>query len=146
MLPRDSYNRDIILNLLPKTDFLAFQRDLFSPDRGSLYKFALEEEDRAKIEGISRSAVVSLLAAVTTMGLGLYFYDRIPLIRRAQRKWSRFFMKTFIVLFPFYIHSSYQDFKQVIMLEGMYQKYEPRYRAYKRSGDFRDLNPNIKLV
>lgn len=146
MLPRDVQGVDYLQQYYPKTDFGAFQRDLFFPEKKMLHFVALDDKDSAVVSDVSsKGAYVTLFTAVTSF-ITVLAYNKVPLINRVQSRWPRFLLKTAIIVLPTWTVSNYNVFKQQMFVEQLYDRYQEKFRNYKYTGDIRCLNPNVRLV
>ena len=145
MLPRDIDTEPYLRRYYPKTDIMAFQREMYSPERNMLHLIAFDKPDVEEIvDSSSKMMYFSLGTAVSSFLLGVVFYNKLPLFNRIQSKWGRFFAKSFLFLTPVYIVSAYNIYQQNVSLEKSYQKYFHQFVKYKCTGNVLDLSPNIK--
>lgn len=143
MFARDHYSQDYVKRYFPKYELDRFEKDMFHPSKRLLHSLLLtpEEQKTFQTQGIT-ATFLTIGSLVSSIGV-LFLYNRIPLIRRVQKRWKRIVLKGLIVIVPYLIGSMYSNFVNVKFLLEIYEKNKRNYKVYKEEGDIKVLNPKI---
>jgi len=143
MFARDIHAQDIVTRYYPKYQLDNFEKDMFFPAKRLLHSIVLspDEQQSLKTQAISASymTIGSLVVSIAT----LFGYNRIPLIRRVQRRGRRIALKCLIVIIPYLSINMYLSYVNAKFLIDFYEKFKMSYKKYKEDGDVKLLNPNV---
>ena len=143
MQNRDFYEHDYIYQHFPRVDNLAFQNDMFQ--KNVLHSVLYKQEDKdTTLDTINKNMYGIIGSLSVSLGL-IIFHNKIPLLRRVQSKWKKFFTKFFILMLPVQAASFYGSIKIEQENFQFYTKYFPEYVKFKQTGDVRALSQTVKL-
>lgn len=143
MLNRDIYSEDFTMRFYPKFQLDHFEKDLFLPSKRLLHSLILSQEEQKTLQNNTwKSNVLSIGTLVSSIA-ALFLYNRIPLIKKVQRRGRRILLKCMIVIVPYTFASLYVNYINMKFLVETFEKNKETYKKYKQEGDVRLLNPNI---
>ena len=143
MFARDIHSPDSIQRYYPKYQLEHFERDMFFPSKRLLHSVLLSAEDQKKLQSHALKATYLTIGTLSSSILALFLYNRIPLIRRVQRRGRRILLKCLMVAVPYVAVNMYVSFINSRFLVETYEKFKTEYRKYKEDGDIKLLNPSI---
>lgn len=145
MLTRDLYTEDFTRRFYPRTSIDTYEKDMFFPSKRLLHSIVLNEEEQKTLQSNTFKANSLTFGTLVGSILALFLYNRIPLIKRVQRRGRRILLKCMIVILPFSIASIYVNYINVKFLVTNFEKNQNAYRMYKLNGDIKALSPNVPI-
>ena len=143
MFARDLYQQDFVNRYFPKYSVDSFEKDMFHPSKRLLHSVLLTSEEQTLLKRQTiRASFMTIGSLVGSIGV-IFLYNRIPLIRRVQKRWKRVTLKGLIVIVPYVLGAMYSNFENVKFLLQCYEKFKGDYQVYKQEGDVKVLNPKI---
>lgn len=143
MLNRDIFLEDFAMRFYPKYQLDHFEKDLFLPSKRLLHSLVLSPEEQKTLQNntfkSNTLSIGSLLFSIAT----LFLYNRIPVIKKVQRRGRRILLKCMMLIVPYTFASFYVNYINMKFLVEMFEKNKETYKKYKQNGDIRLLNPNI---
>jgi len=82
---------------------------------------------------------------VTSVIVAVKFYHKIPLFRRIENRYAKFFAKTFLIFIPMSTYGAYTAYQGEQVYDEIYKKTFENYRRFKFNGNIKDLNEDINL-
>lgn len=143
MFARDIHSPDSIQRYYPKYQLDHFERDMFFPSKRLLHSVLLSPEDQKKLQSHAVKATYLTIGTLCSSILALFLYNRIPLIKRVQRRGRRVLLKCLMVAVPYVAVNIYVSSINARFLVENYERCKTEYRKYKEDGDIKLLNPSI---
>jgi len=128
----------------PKYSVETFRNDSYKP---FINDFMLSPEDVQKSSDVYKKCSIIYGLTLASSGLMAFkYFNQIPGLRYIESRSARLLWKSSIVIGSMYLTTLYVSQQFQILRYTLYDKYKPKYRKYKMTGNLLDLNPNAQLV
>jgi hypothetical protein len=150
---RDIYENDYINKYVPALTLEKFSYDMFAQDKQQKKLILFNKEDNEKQSQLYNSQLYGGKQYMPDSGLSVFgtsiatilLHDRIPLIRRLQRKWPRRFYKMAIFFIPIQIFAAFSEASQMALVSEIYSRNIINYHKFLLNGDVVQLSPSIRI-
>ena len=146
MFARDIYKNDYTMRYYPKYFIEHFERDMFHPSKRLLHSVIFTPDEQKALINQSVKASYLTIGSLVSSILCLFLYDKIPLIKKVQRRGRRIILKCLIVIIPYVSVSLYSSYINTKFLIENFEKFKIDYKKYKENGDVKELNPKIESI